>query len=830
MTAPRIARRRLSPDEYRAARSEGYSDDEITQQGYDLPDGMAEPATDRPGFGRSVVGGLAQLGSNWGDEIAGGVAAAGAMLPGGRSPSEAYRATQGYVEDAADDFYRDHKKTAIAMQIGAGLAPIGAGVKAAKSLTAAPRLAKALLSAPGVGAFTGAVTGAGRGDSIGERVGNAGNDAMWGAGLGAGGSLLMRGLAAIGAKPAAALMRRMTPTGMGGPMTLAAAPSQDKALGLVAKKLLDDGVDPAAVQKAVASAQAGDPELLLNLGGQNTTGLARAIQSLPGRGATTMQSALDEQAAAVPELVGRGVEQAIGRKIPNAGARIEELGQEAADAARPLYKRLEGEVFGDEALQELLNRPSISKAMAEAKSNRADRGIRAPKFQAEHAPVETGAVAAAAPTAALKPGQSSRGLWMTAKTERGTLRQPETVETEGLIDDLLRREWLDTHYHYNVRKYGPTSAVTRKNQEMMGRIRGILEGRDGIEYEDLVSRLDERKAALDLPWGQAARLMPDDLNRMVHAPTIERKAVAPAAPKAPAAQAPTETASALFEELDNAKKLLDAQIDDLSDKVAKGIDKSVNSARLAAKAEARDALVSYLDEATAGGYEVARGAAAPGIRQREAFRSGTGALRKRADDLETELAGMSPDERARMLEGSATDIQERLTSRNPTNAASVFDPKARRNLDLITEGTPAQRTIRDTFERANKLNQQARASSMRGQSTTASTLQAQQDIADAVGPIGAVFNAGRKATSGRLLSLATDAVEFAFNKHRRGLTSNIAGEAADILTTKLGGPGNSALAKALVERALQEAQRRSGDQVRRIGAGSIGGQLSGGRR
>jgi hypothetical protein len=406
---------------------------------------------------------------------------------------------------------------------------------------------------------------------------------------------------------------------------------------------------------------------LLNLGGENTAALARVVQSIPGRGKQVVQSALDEQAVGVPELVTSGVEKAIGKKIPSRVARQDELTQEAATVAKPHYDAIRNLPIESAKLEELMQRPAMV--------------------------------------------------------------------------DAIR------HVHRNLSNAG--SAI------------------------------------------------PDGPNLGV---------------------------------MDSVKKMLDSEIETISEKIAAGKASAPEKEGRHALVALRNELVSALDESVAD-YAKARGVAEKVITTREAFRSGTGALTRKGDDLADEVGRHTPEDRAAMLEGAATDLQERVTSRNPTNAAGVFDPKARRNLDIITEGTPAKDVIRETYGRANKINQQARASTMRGQATTASTTRGQQDLDDAVGsPLEGVMKIGGKAISGRWWELAADAVRAANARHVRGVTSSVAGDAADILTQKLDDPKASELARALVERVLRERGQRTGAAIRRTGSGVAVGSGAANRR
>lgn len=814
-TGIRPERRKLTPDEYKRVR-EFYSDDEILAQGY-------EPPT--PGMGRGLVGALAQLGSNWADEMLGAADALGALAHGRgwQVAKERYKTTQQAVESADNDFREKNPKTSLSLSLAGGLVPLGAGAMAAKLPATAAKIA---LSAPAVGAGMGALTGAGRGADMGERASNAGVGAGVGAAAGAvlgplagaAASRFMRSRAGQALAPKALAAADAVTQKVGlpvrarnpfpSPAKSPASPAADKALQYVVKKLADDGVNPATIEEAVSRFEAGSPELLYNIGGENTRAAMRVLQSYTGPSKQMVQSALDEQSVAVPELITQGIEQAIGKPIPNFDARVQELAGEATRTAKPHYDAIAHQVLGDEELQAILSRPSVSKALETARRQSLDRGMATPKWKPEHMPAadETGQAMAKTP----KPGQSERGLFLHAKTSRGAVRPVDQVETEGLIDELLRRDKLDVwyHRHANTRKYGPTSAVTVRNREKLFAIREELDRR-GVDFDAVEQALKGREAEL-LAQQESGELDNNVLEALVREPS---RAGGQRGGTPIQAQTDTPEPEAFrVSELDAAKKLLDARIEDLKLRISQGQDPSTNQQELLALEDARSALVGYVDRETSGAYAQARGVAKPLIQNREAFREGRSALNQRGDKLAQRVGEMSPEERALMLEGSATDLNERLTSSRDQNAASIFTPKAQRNLGILTKGTPADATIRRTVERASNLQRDVRASTMRGQSTTATTIGGQRDLEEAstAGALEKGLTVADKAIRGSWPSLAADALRAANARYLRGVTEDVATEAAKILTTKLGAGANKKVIADLVRAALvREGMARS---------------------
>lgn len=85
----------------------------------------------------------------------------------------------------------------------------------------------------------------------------------------------------------------------------------------------------------------------------------------------------------------------------------------------------------------------------------------------------------------LAPQRSPRGLWLSAAQPSGKLRDPWTVETEPLKAEYDRRVEAARRYYKNVHRYGPTSAVTIRNDLMIARIKTVLMERDRIEIDEL---------------------------------------------------------------------------------------------------------------------------------------------------------------------------------------------------------------------------------------------------------------------------------------------------------------------------------------------------------
>lgn len=81
-------------------------------------------------------------------------------------------------------------------------------------------------------------------------------------------------------------------------------------------------------------------------------------------------------------------------------------------------------------------------------------------------------------------GKSRRGLWLTAEQRSGRPRPPWLLETEPLEQELARREAASRRYHRDHARFGFTSVVTIRNEEMIYLIKLVLRLRDGIGDEE----------------------------------------------------------------------------------------------------------------------------------------------------------------------------------------------------------------------------------------------------------------------------------------------------------------------------------------------------------
>lgn len=267
--------------------------------------------------------------------------------------------------------------------------------------------------------------------------------------------------------------------------------------------------------------------------------------------------------------------------------------------------------------------------------------------------------------------------------------------------------------------------------------------------------------------------------------------------------------------LDDVKKILDDEIESVTEKVAQGKASGADKSSLKGLDAARRALVDQLDYATAGEYAKARAVAAKGIGKREAFREGTKYATARRDRLETDIPAMSGEQQAAYREGAATSIENVVQSTPDRRnlAARLFgSPAEREKLRTAFGGDPkALATLESIFKQEDALRRKATEALTSGQSMTTPLREAidefQGSAAEQLARSTGAWNAAKRlALSGYLRSA-------------RNLNSKAAGELGKLLTSK----PNPELQRKLFAARL-DALRRSG---RRSGAGRRTGIIAG---
>lgn len=292
--------------------------------------------------------------ANFSDEIAGAADAVGAMVPGGRSPGEAYTATRDAVRMTNDAYARENPKTALALEVGGSLAgAVGTGLAAstvkipaaltgaAKVLGYAPAATRAMRIGQGAtaGAAFGGLAGAG-GAEEGNRLRGAATGAALGAGLGTG-----LGVAATGIGAAArrvGLGPRAPGTRLGAGQRAVGMATADDAAALRVADAVETG--GRTVEGVLSPDAALDPTAVLadtDVGGQRAMKLLGTGRRLGRESSDIVDRTLGARGRNRPRKLGEDAARVSGVERFNALDEADALVEQAREAARPLYQQVE---------------------------------------------------------------------------------------------------------------------------------------------------------------------------------------------------------------------------------------------------------------------------------------------------------------------------------------------------------------------------------------------------------------------------------------------------------------------------------------------------------
>ena len=290
---------------------------------------------------------------NMGDEIAGAADAVGAMVPGGQSPSEAYRNTRNAVANTNTALRETRPGEALATELGTGLvAGAGTGLAAARALPGAlapaiGALNKALpattfLGRLGRNAATGATLGAvggAAGAEPGERGGGAASGAAWGAGLA--GGLELGGTLASGAARRVGLGPRSPTTTVGGIQAALGAETADvSAANRIADRVRLGGRPVEDVLSPTADIATGSVLADVDVGGQQSARLLGTARRLGGTAAERTEETLGSRARDRGVRMGSELSRISGVGHFNPEQLADDLIEQARTKAKPLYEQL----------------------------------------------------------------------------------------------------------------------------------------------------------------------------------------------------------------------------------------------------------------------------------------------------------------------------------------------------------------------------------------------------------------------------------------------------------------------------------------------------------
>lgn len=297
----------------------------------------AEGAADAAREGAGLSGALrtAAQGATLGfaDELEGLARGAAALLPGGQSPAEAYRAGVEAARADIERFREEHPVASLALEAGGGLALGGAGALRSGGAAAARSLLRRAVAAPiGRGAVEGAVAGAGAAEGgVGERVLGAAGGAALGAATGG----LVQGAGALRG-------------------------ARGRAQSRLIRALEREGIeDPVAAVRSLAPGQT-----LMDIGetGGPLQRLARAAASIPSEGSERIRRTLRQRAEAAPTRITEALQRETRLSFEDAVQTVDDLMARRAQQAAPLYREAYRYDVSDEVVRGLFDDPEFQRA------------------------------------------------------------------------------------------------------------------------------------------------------------------------------------------------------------------------------------------------------------------------------------------------------------------------------------------------------------------------------------------------------------------------------------------------------------------------------------
>lgn len=400
---------------------------------------------------------------NFGDELMGTVRGVEQTVTQGGRLRE--NVASGIADERAqlNRFREEAPGVAFATEMAGGLVT---GVGAAKALGSVPRL---MLANPvKTAAVTGAAAGVGSGESTTGRAVMGTVGAVAGAGLTAGASRLATSRTADRAvRTVRDAMEQVNAPGQPAVATRAAesvepVPRINPARSAVARVLADETGSMDSARRAVADLEAagmGEEMLVLNAAGEPGARLARAVANTPSVpfARTSANEVIGDALARQGGVLGREVSADIGTATGLGGTP------------------------GPVALRD----------MQDELSRRTGSTFDAFRARGDLQPERTARLAEAAAKASAAGGPALES----ARTASGRpVRDLTRVSQEGLLDELTRRTDLERLYQSDLRKYGPSSAVTVRNQEVISTVEDLLEKQHGMAWDDIWAEVAKRQA------------------------------------------------------------------------------------------------------------------------------------------------------------------------------------------------------------------------------------------------------------------------------------------------------------------------------------------------
>lgn len=305
-------------------RERGATDEQVRRYLTDYE--QLTPSQPAVGVGEGMARAVGQgLTFSLGDELEGAARGAYRAATTPQTFGAAYDAAVGEVRGRMNTFRDEHPALSAVSEVAGGLAVPGAALyKIGKGASLAARAGAAAVG----GAASGAAGGFGAAEG-GLRERSEG---------------LVRGTAvgAIAAPVLGTAGARLVRAGGSAVRALRGGHAAEEAADeMIFHALQRDGLSPEdAVQRLQSWRAAGaKPETLLEIGGDNVRGLARASRATPGRAKQEVPAALDGRHAGAEERVVDDALTSAGGRRANPWATVDELITQRADEAKPLYER-----------------------------------------------------------------------------------------------------------------------------------------------------------------------------------------------------------------------------------------------------------------------------------------------------------------------------------------------------------------------------------------------------------------------------------------------------------------------------------------------------------
>lgn len=335
------------------------------------------PRPSSPGMGEGLVrAGLqgATLGTS--DEIAGGIAAVGALWPGGKAPGQAYTDEVGRERERMAQFGQEHPVANIAGQMAGAVIPALALGPAVSEIASLARPVGTVGHVMTEGAIFGGAAGAGRaqGGPVKRLKG-----AVGGGFLGAATAGLAKGATGLAGRALDATgLRPSRPT----PMPSAAAPAtavqpkpgfaaraidsaEDRADDKLLQAMQRDKLTTADV-RAQAAANPNAPLALIDAGPKegNVLNLAKAARTLPGEQKAMLSTTLEDRGKGELGRLRAALVKRTGLPQEFSEDTADEIVRTRAANAKPLYDKLEGVYIKDpdETFTKILDDPAFAEA------------------------------------------------------------------------------------------------------------------------------------------------------------------------------------------------------------------------------------------------------------------------------------------------------------------------------------------------------------------------------------------------------------------------------------------------------------------------------------